>query len=69
MFELTIVDGKPKPAFIWRMQGFQDLKGTVHSAVRFRDTRYMFLVDDENFYKIDIQTNQTKTYFSKSLMM
>ena len=49
-----MVDGRPKPVFIWRMQGFTDLQGTVHSAVRFRDVRYMFLVDDENFYKIDI---------------
>ena len=69
LFELTLVDGKPKPNFIWRMEGVPDLMGNIHSAVRFRDVRYMFLVDDENFYKIDIQTNTTKTYFSMSFVI
>jgi len=35
---------------------------TIHSAIRFRDERYMFLVDFENFYKFDIQTRKVTPY-------
>jgi hypothetical protein len=48
------------------MNDVPDLKGEIHSAVRFRDPRFMFLVDDKNFYKIDTQTNVAKTYFNQN---
>ena len=43
-----------------------DLQGELHSGIRFKDDRYMFLVDDDNFYKIDIKTSETRTYVEQN---
>lgn len=55
-------DEKPKVNFIWSMSNVPDLNNEIHSGIRFKNDRYMFLVDSENFYKIDIQTNETRTF-------
>lgn len=44
------------------MDNVPDLEQEIHSGIRFKDERYMFIVDKTNFYKIDIKTNETKTY-------
>lgn len=44
------------------MDNVPDLEQKIHSGIRFKDDRYMFIVDKTNFYKIDIKTNETKTY-------
>ena len=49
----------------WRSEALPDLRSKVHSAIRFKDPRYVFLVDMQNFYKIDIITNETKTYHNQ----
>ena len=54
LFELVMREGRPRVNFIWKMDNVPDLEGTIHSGVRFKDPRYMFVVDDKNFYKIDI---------------
>lgn len=47
------------------MEKVPDVQRTIHSAIRFKDDRYMFLVDNLNFYKIDVKTNETKTYLDQ----
>jgi hypothetical protein len=59
---------EPEVNLIWSMSNIPDLQGEIHSGIRFKDTRYMFLVDNENFYKIDITTNQTRTFESNPLL-
>ena len=53
---------EPTVNFIWQMNNVPDLEQRLHSGIRFKDDRYMFVVDNTNFYKIDIKTNETKTY-------
>jgi hypothetical protein len=49
----------------WRTDELENLSSTIHSAIRFKQPKYIFLVDNQNFYKINIETNQTKTYFNQ----
>jgi len=53
---------EPTVNFIWQMDNVPDLEKPIHSGIRFKDDRFMFIVDQNNFYKIDIKTNETKTY-------
>jgi hypothetical protein len=55
-------EGQPEVKPLWRMEGVPDISEPLHSGIRFKDDRYMFLVDKTNFYKIDIKTNETTTY-------
>lgn len=62
LFELSMGETEPEVKYIWSMEHVPDVENTIHSGIRFKDDRYMFLVDNTNFYKIDIKTNETKTY-------
>jgi hypothetical protein len=62
LYELVMGDEKPEVNQLWTMSNVPDLTSTIHSGIRFKNDRYMFLVDANNFYKIDIQTNQTRTF-------
>ncbi len=62
LFELFMGEEKPQVNHIWSMDHVPDIADAIHSGIRFKDDRYMFLVDNTNFYKIDIKTNETKTY-------
>jgi len=44
------------------MDNVPDLENQIHSGIRFKDDKYMFIVDNVNFYKINIKTNETKTF-------
>jgi hypothetical protein len=37
----------------------------LHSGMRFRIDRYMFLVDNKNFYQLDVETKESKLFKSK----
>lgn len=47
LIELSISEeGKPKITPLWRMNNVPGLGAELHSGVRFKDPRYMFLVDN-----------------------
>jgi len=45
---------EPVVNFIWNMNNVPDIEDRLHSGIRFKNDRYMFLLDKSNFYKIDI---------------
>lgn len=52
---------EPKLKAIWSLNNMPENKETIHSAIRYMD-RFLFLVDSTNFYKIDMETSEIKTY-------
>jgi len=62
LFELYMGESMPEVNRLWSMDHVPDVADTIHSGIRFKNDRYMFLVDNTNFYKIDIKTNETKTF-------
>eukprot|EP00347_Sterkiella_histriomuscorum_P017370 403349643 len=62
LYELVMGPEEPTVNFIWQMDNVPDLEQQIHSGIRFKDERYMFIVDNSNFYKIDLKTNETRTY-------
>ena len=62
LYELVMGPEEPTVNFIWQMDNVPDLEQQIHSGIRFKDERYMFIVDNTNFYKIDLKTNETRTY-------
>jgi hypothetical protein len=62
LFELFMGEEEPQVNHIWSMEHVPDIQEEIHSGIRFKNDRYMFLVDKTNFYKIDVKTNETKTF-------
>lgn len=39
-----------------------EIKGTVHAAMSTDTENYLFLVDEKNFYKLNVKTKEVTTY-------
>lgn len=63
LYELAMGADAPEATKTWSMDAVPDLGGSLHSGIRFKDEKYMFLIDYDNFYQIDTSTNTSHTFW------
>jgi len=61
IYDLTMgEDGQVVINLLHEFEDFQSEHGLIHSGIRFRDPRFIFLVDASNFYKMNTETKDVQ---------